>query len=212
MLKMAIPLLLVKATSLIMDSSDVVMLGLLSNPEQVGVYSVAARLALLGTFFLHVTNSAISPKLASLFANGQMEEMERMVKTVTAMLIVVATVFILMCIFFGKTVLGLWGSGFSEAYFVLVILSFGQFLNISTGCSGLLLIMCGHERVHSWISVVAVLVNVVLNYIFITYYGAVGAAIATAANYRRRESGKNDLRQKENRRSYYSLLNSMESL
>jgi O-antigen/teichoic acid export membrane protein len=68
MLKMAAPLLVVSGTYVISANADIVMLGWLSNSKDVGVYSVAARLALLVSFFQVVTNSAISPKLAALYA------------------------------------------------------------------------------------------------------------------------------------------------
>ena len=56
----------------------------------------------------------------------------------------------------------------------------GQFINISTGCAGLLLVMCGHEKLQGYISFSFIGVNLFLNYFFIITYGAIGAAIATA--------------------------------
>ncbi len=76
--------------------------------------------------------------------------------------------------------LGFWGPDFAEAFPILMILSIGQFFNISTGCSGLLLIMCGYEKIHGAISVISVISNLILNLILISYYGAMGAALATA--------------------------------
>ena len=44
----------------------------------------------------------------------------------------------------------------------------------------MLLIMCGHEKIHGWISLGFVILNLTLNYFLITHLGALGAAIATA--------------------------------
>ena len=44
----------------------------------------------------------------------------------------------------------------------------------------MLLVMCGHEKVHGWISLTMLLVNISLNVIMIINFGAIGAAIATA--------------------------------
>jgi O-antigen/teichoic acid export membrane protein len=44
----------------------------------------------------------------------------------------------------------------------------------------MLLIMCGYEKIHGYISLVSVLFNLTLNVILIKNYGALGAAIATA--------------------------------
>ena len=177
---MAKPMMLVSGTAVIASNADAIMLGTISTFKDVGIYSVAARLALLTSLFLNVTNAAISPKLASLFNNSKISEMRLMVKHVTKGLTFVAILFMILFIFLGQWVLGFWGAEFEEAYWVLLILAFGQFFNITTGCSGLLLVMCGFEKIHSYISLVTVLLNITLNFLLIVKYGALGAAIATA--------------------------------
>ncbi|MEL7587588.1 MAG: flippase [Prolixibacteraceae bacterium] len=180
MLRMATPLAVVSATYVISSNADVVMLGWLSNSYEVGIYSVAARLALLVSFFQVVTNAAISPKLAALYAAGKKDELNKMVRRVTGMLIVIATVFLVVFIFGGSHILGLWGQEFRQAHLTLIILGIGQFFNISSGCSGGLLIMCGYEKAHGYISMVFVVINLILNYFLISRFGAEGAAVATA--------------------------------
>jgi O-antigen/teichoic acid export membrane protein len=83
-------------------------------------------------------------------------------------------------VLFGKYILNFWGSEFIYAYPILITLSIGQFFNISSGCSGLLLTMTGHEKVHGYISLSSLLVNIILNIVLISKYGALGAATATA--------------------------------
>jgi O-antigen/teichoic acid export membrane protein len=180
MLKKALPLLLVTGASIIASSTDVLMLGWLTNAKEVGLYSIAAKLSLLMSLFLQVSNSAISPKLASLFALKNITELEVLVKRVTSGLIIIGILFLGNFIFFGDFLLSFWGNEFKEAYYVLIILSVGQFFNISSGCAGLLLVMCGFEKIHGYISLLSLIINLGLNYILILNYGLIGAAIATA--------------------------------
>jgi len=180
MLKMAKPMLLVTGTSVIASNADAIMLGALGTFKDVGIYSVAARLALLTSLFLQVSNAAILPKLASLFSNSKIDEMRLMVQRVTKGLALIALLFVVFFIVFGEWLLGFWGAEFQTAYWVLVILAIGQFFNIATGCSGLLLVMCGFEKIHGYISLVGVSLNIILNFILINQYGALGAGIATA--------------------------------
>jgi len=180
MLKTALPLLLVTSTSVIASNADAIMLGWLSTTREVGLYSVAARIALLVSFFLQVSNSAIAPKLASLYADGKLKDMEKMVKSVTTVLIIIGTISLIFFVLAGKLLLGFWGEEFKAAYLILIVLGIGQLLNISTGCSGMLLIMCGHERTHGKISLASLIINLILNYFLIKSNGAVGAAYATA--------------------------------
>jgi O-antigen/teichoic acid export membrane protein len=179
MFKMAFPLFFVSATTLLASSVDILMLGWLSDISKVGFYTVASRLVLFVAIFLQITNAALSPKIATFFANNQFKEMSIMVKQVTFLLMIICLISTLLFLLFGKSLLGFWGSEFSGAYICLIILCFGQFINISTGCSGVLLIMCGYEKIFSYITGSFLILNIVLNYFLIIRYNEVGAAIAT---------------------------------
>ena len=180
MFKMAKPLLLVSGSVVIASNADAIMLGTLGTFKDVGIYSIAARLALMTSLFLQATNSAIKPKMASLFSDKKIDEIRFMVKRVTKGLTFIGLLFVILFLTLGQWILGFWGAEFQEAYWVLVILSIGQFFNIATGCSGMLLVMCGYEKIHGYISLISLILNIILNVILIAKYGALGAAIATA--------------------------------
>ena len=57
MFKMAKPMLLVSGTGIIASNADTIMLGILGTFKDLGIYSVAVRLALMTSLFLQVTNS-----------------------------------------------------------------------------------------------------------------------------------------------------------
>jgi len=180
MFNIAKPMLLITGTGVIASNADTIMLGVLGTFKDVGIYSVAARLALLTSFFLYVTNAAIAPKLASLFHESKIIEMQLMVKSVTKGLAFGAFLFVIFFLVLGQWLLGFWGTEFRDAYWILLILVIGQFFNIATGCSGILLVMCGYEKIHGCISLISVFLNIILNVILITKYAALGAAMATA--------------------------------
>lgn len=180
MVAMAKPLLFVSATTLLASSIDIIMLGWLSSSKDVGLYTVATRLVLFIAFFLQITNAAISPKIASFYAEGKIADIRNMVNKVTFWLIIIGILSFLFFIILGKPVLGLWGEEFVTAYTALIILCIGQVFNVSTGCSGVLLIMTGNEKVYSYLTGGFLFLNVFLNYILINAYGILGAAYATS--------------------------------
>tara|TARA_B110000902_G_C14294117_1_gene582418 strand:- start:7501 stop:8820 length:1320 start_codon:yes stop_codon:yes gene_type:complete len=182
LIKPAIPLFWVSMSSVIAANADAIMLGWLGDLKQVGLYTVPVVIAMLTSFFLKVSNSVISPKLAGLYAEGKKAEMEKMVQQTTKGLIFIAFVPLLIFIIWGKQILGLWGEEFVVSYPILLILSIGQFFNISTGCSGMILIMCGYEKTHGYISIIFLVLYIPLNYVLILNHGAIGAAIAAAAS------------------------------
>jgi O-antigen/teichoic acid export membrane protein len=180
MLKMGLPMLLITGGLVITSNIDSLMLGSLSSLNDVGLYTIAAKLALLTSFFLAVSNTVLSPKIAALYDKNQINELSVMINKTTRFLLFIAIISLLIFIFFGKLILGLWSSDFVLAYPILILLSIGQFFNIATGCSGLLLVMTGHEKVQGYISGFSLILNIILNIILINLYGALGAAIATA--------------------------------
>ncbi|MEN2283875.1 oligosaccharide flippase family protein [Algoriphagus sp. SE2] len=180
MLKVGLPLLLVSAGSLISSNADAVMLGWLSSAKEVGFYSVAAKLGLMTSFFHMVTVSTLSPKIASLYQLDKIKELELMVQKVTKVLIFIGLASVFVFIVFGKFVLNLWGSEFQTAYIPLIIITIGQLFNIGTGATGIILIMTGFEKIVGRIVLIFALLNLVLNYLLIPMYGAIGAALATA--------------------------------
>ena len=80
---------------------------------------------------------------------------------------------------YGKDILGLWGEEFKNSYWILIILTVGQFFSIASGASAQLLIMCGFHKIQSYITTSFMIINLILNIILINYYGVIGAAIAT---------------------------------
>ncbi len=179
-LKVALPLLFAQATSIIANSADVIMIGWLMSAKDVGLYSVAAKIAIISTIFLQVTNAVIAPKVAAMYAENKIKEIEKVVQRVTKYLTIIGIAIFMLIIMTGQFVLLIWGEEFRVSYFALIILSFGNFINVSSGALGLILTMCGQERIFSIIIFFTAIINIVLNYSLIPSIGVNGAAMATA--------------------------------
>lgn len=181
MLKVGLPLLIVSSTSMIAANADTIMLGWLSNTQEIGFYSVASRLGMLTNFLLLIAISTLSPKIASLFAEKKIKELERMVQQVTKGLFFLGLFSLIAFIFAGEYILSLWGNGFIGSYWILIIITVGQFFNISTGSTGIILMMTGNERTIGKITFLSAVINLALNYFLIPKFGAMGAAVSTAS-------------------------------
>jgi O-antigen/teichoic acid export membrane protein len=181
MMKVALPLLLVSATTMIASNADTLMLGWLSNMSEVGFYSVAASLGLFTIFFHVLTISTLTPKIAVLYGKNKTAELQKMLQQVTKGLIFIGLAGVIVFVLGGKYILNLWGNEFTVAYLPLVIISVGQFFNIATGATGIVLIMTGHEKIIGKITFLSAIINLILNYFLIPIYGALGAAIATGS-------------------------------
>ncbi len=180
LLKKTSPFLLIATTVTLASNIDIIMLGWLKDTSQVGLYTVAGRIAFLSSFLLLITNSAVSSKIAALYAENKIQQLELMVQRVTAGLSVLGLIPLLIFIVFGSEILTIWGVEFAQSYWILIYLGIGQFVNMSTGAVGLILSMCGYESKLWKLSAIFLILSIILNYIFINLYGGIGAAIATS--------------------------------
>lgn len=183
LLNTSMPMFFASLSTIIIANIDVIILGVFEDAKEIGLYSVALRLALLTSFFLQVTNSSIAPKIAVLFENNKKEELEKMVQQVTRGLGIIGVIQLLIFVFVGKYILMLWGQEFMGSYIILIILGVGQLVNIGTGAVGQILIMSGYEKIQRNISILFLFANLVFNIIFIWLWGAMGASITVAVTY-----------------------------
>ncbi|MBL4799501.1 MAG: oligosaccharide flippase family protein [Oleispira sp.] len=177
-LKSAFPFMITSSMYLVMSQTDTLMLGIMLSVEEVGVYSIALKLAMLTSVVLLVSNAIVAPKISELYTLNKMEDMILLARKVVTILCLIGGLVLLFFIFAGEQILSLWGV--SEYSDLLLILAIGQFINLATGPVGNLLVMTKYAVLQSRIVMVMALINVVLNYWLITDYGIYGAAIATA--------------------------------
>ena len=177
---MAFPFFVLQAVRVVYSSTDSLMLGSLLSAKDVGLYGIAFRLADLSNSILIVVGTVVSPRILYYFANNKILEIEKLLQVTTKYLALFGLVGFIIVLFFGNKILLIWGQDFVEAYWLLVVLYAGQFFNFIFGLSVLLLTLCGEEKLWSKIMLYFTVLNIFLNYVLITLFGNIGAAISTA--------------------------------
>ena len=172
-------MLFMAGAATIFTRSDAVMLGLLRGTTEVGLYTVALRGARFVVMSLQVGATVLAPHVASLYAEGRIDELQRLttksIRTIMAYALPVG----LGLMIFGGWFLALFGDDFVAGHPVLTVLCLGQLVNAATGSVSLLLIMTHHERDNVVVTGTTAVLNGVLNLVLIPEWGAMGAAIAT---------------------------------
>lgn len=174
--------LALSGAALINNKMDILMLGFL-RPElkDVGIYHVAGNLSTLLSFFLLAANTGLAPVISDLYTRQDSARLQKIIsKTAQIILLLTVPVFLIF-IFFGQFILSLFGPEYQQGYFVLVILSVGQLINVACGSVGYILSMTGNEKLVAVCMWSGALFNIALNLILIPKYGIEGAAIATMA-------------------------------
>ena len=179
--KSIMPFLLIGVIQAFNTEASVLFLGIMKNSESVGLFRVAQKGAELISFGLLAVNMAIAPTVAKLYAKGEKERLQNIIAKsillITAFSLPVATGLII----FGNFIISfVFGQEYYTAYAPLVVLCIGKLFSVFSGSVGITLNMIGLERLVTRGIIVAVLINICLNYLWIPCCGIIGAAVASS--------------------------------
>lgn len=178
-----LPLAFLTGTQVIMQNTNILMLGLWHSSEQVGYFKIAVSSADMVLFGLIAINVAMAPTFAKLHSVGDFIGLQRKSAQSASLAVLVAVPIALLLLIYGSEILHLlYGPEFIESYTPLVILIIGQMFNAWFGPNGNLLNMSGNERASLKILIFAMLTNIALCVLLIPTYGVIGAAVATTVS------------------------------
>ena len=178
----ALPFVFIGSMYIINSRTDILMLGALKGTQAVGIYFAVSRGAQLIDFVTNAANTVLAPNLASLYAEGKNEQIQRILIQSSRIVSLTSLPIIIGLIIFGSWYLSLFGSEFTQGKNALIVLCVGQIVNVATGSVGLLLNMTGNERHTSISRAGSTILNIILNALLIPQWGIVGAAVATASS------------------------------
>lgn len=176
-----LPLAFVSGAQIFSAQIDVIVLGLMSEPDAVGRYKIAVTIAAQVAFATWMVNAVFAPHIVRLHMSGEHEPLRMLVRKGGRYSLLIAVPVLAVILLLGQNgIVRFLGEDFRSAYVPMVILAVGQLLAVSAGPVGLLLGMTGNERYVARAVGVSVVVSLVLNIILINFYGTTGAAVATA--------------------------------
>jgi O-antigen/teichoic acid export membrane protein len=181
-LKIGLPMLLTTATSLLITSIDILMLGFFKTTFEVGIYDIAIKFSILAGIALLGINAIATPKFSEFYSSKDFKGLKRIVRWSSKFIFWTTIPVLMILIFFPKQLLSIYGEEFTQASSALVILALGQLVSSLSGSVGNILKMTDHHKLFQFIMIGALLLNICLNVVLIPIYGIVGAAIATSSS------------------------------
>ncbi len=182
-LKVSAPMFVTKSAFLILGHADVLMITYFMTEEDVGFYQVAWKLVMFNKFFKNSITSTSAPKQAELFAEGKMDELERVAKKTTGLLGYTILPFMLLLILAGRPILaGLYGPEFLAGYEAFVWLCVAQIVTSILGHVGMFMNMTGKQTVYMRMVIASAVLNIVGNALLIPRIGITGAAISNVVS------------------------------
>lgn len=178
--KKSIPFYFIGMSYFLLNQTDRIMLGMLSNSEMVGYYMLGASLAQIASM-IHVSVTGIMmPEISSHFKTGTLHKVKDSYMFSTKISGFVNMFIFVIFLFLGKELLHLiFNIEHREVFGTLIILSLFTVISSFVGPSGALLSMSNQQVTELINSIIQIFVNIVLNYFFIKNYGVIGAAFAT---------------------------------
>ncbi|MBF0622965.1 MAG: polysaccharide biosynthesis C-terminal domain-containing protein [Magnetococcales bacterium] len=179
LLGVAWPMFMTASAYLVMNWTDTVMIGLIHDETEVGLYSVAMRWALFVPLLLSAVNVIITPKMAACYGRGDARGLREVVQQSARLISIGSLVVALPLVVFPGWFLGWFGGVFTSASTALIFLVLGTLINALCGPVGSVLNMTGGERSFRNTVVLATGINLILNLILVPRYGIEGAAFAS---------------------------------
>ncbi len=178
-IKQALPLLLVSGFVVIIEQTDIVVVGGVLGDRAAGLYGAAAKTASLVGLILIAANAIGAPMFSVLFAQDRHKDLQQLVSAITAWAFWPSCLLSIILATCAPLVLTTFGPAFASAEWQLRVLLVGQIVNAAAGSVGWLMLLSGRQnvaaRVYGWVA----LIHVVLLAALTSVFGTLGAAAAT---------------------------------
>lgn len=177
---MSWPFAMIAILSLVIQRVDILVLGAFVSSSEIGIYNVAAQLALIASLPLAVFNGIAAPRLAQFSASGALRDIRDVTGKGSLALAALAIAGVAIFYIIGEALIALaFGDAFRGAFWPCLILLLGQLVNLTCGPMGLLLNMAGHEKITLQGLVIGAIGSIALCLLLIPVYGIMGAACAS---------------------------------
>lgn len=174
------PMLLGSVSQVLMQRTDIVMLGLLANMEAVGQYTAASQISVATIFVIGAINAIMAPQLASAYQRKDAHSFKTIFRKSQLWSIFGALPPFLVIIAVPTFLLQLFGNNFTGGVLLLIILSLGQLFRAMTGSADFALLMAEREKQFALSTTTIAVFNIVGNILAISYLGAFGASLVTS--------------------------------
>lgn len=177
-LRIALPLLIVTLFGNYFPEFMLILVGAQLPTDQVAIFNVCFRLALVVTFVIGAVDTVTSPIVSRLFAAHKHEELQEIVTRATKLGFWTSVVAFAGFAALGRFFLGVFGQEFVVGYATLMILVSAQLVRATAGPVISLLSVTGNQDRCLMVFGAALISSFVLVFTLVPVYGIQGAGIA----------------------------------
>lgn len=168
--------------ALVSQQCAILILAKFSSVTDVAIFNVALKISLVMGYPLLVVNAMMASKYATLYKNNDITLLKSLAQLSSRILMLLGGIGFALIVFFASDMVLIFGDGYADAAQLLIILAFGQVVNLSCGSVVTILVMAGYEKFHRTNSLFHAILTIVLLYIFVPLNGVLGAAYVMTFN------------------------------
>lgn len=173
-------ILLINTAGTIMGYADTIFIGAFMETGDVAIYRVALSFSTGALFIANAIVSTLPPKISNWNATNQQHVISKVTsRSITYGLIIAIPIFIGALFLVKNLLYYCYGADFATGSTVCIILLFQQIVNVFLLFMGCAFSNSGYARQSFYGSFIAVIVNILLNFILIKPLGIEGVAIAS---------------------------------
>ena len=181
LIRSAFSFVMIGGAGLLLTQIDIIVLGMFGSKEDVALYRIATQGAMLLVFFLHVSGNVVSPKFSMYYAENDNKKIFNLaVNSSKIVTLLSAPVFFILLFFGRELIVFVFGLEYNNSFQPMVFLIFAQMIAVVFGIPFYILNMTGNEKVVSRLIWLSALLNTLLNFVLVPFYGLIGAASSTA--------------------------------
>jgi O-antigen/teichoic acid export membrane protein len=178
---LAFPVMIMTGLDVLLNRAGLMILVWAGDTHAAGVFALGLNLALLLILPRMAVGTFFAPNVSRLHANQDENALQRLFARATVLSVAGTIALALPLVLLTEPLLRFFGDDFVAAAPITQVLIAGQIFAAAMGPQQSLLTMTGRERVAAALMVLGVIINVFGCAIGIALYGAMGAAVATAA-------------------------------
>ncbi|WP_412464800.1 flippase [Flavobacterium mekongense] len=179
LIKTATPLLFSGLFMYLLNYTNVILLGIMTNDEQVGIYNIAYKIGSVGFLVIVSVSTIITPRMAELYGQNDLIQLKKLTHNATRLIAVLSIPIVLGLIVFSDYILSYWGTEVIAGGTTMIIVSIGVLFSAMAGNVDQILNMTENQKVLRNITIFSFFFNLVLSYLLIPKYGIEGAALAS---------------------------------
>ena len=175
------PISLVEGFYVLLTYSDVIILTQFRPPQEVAVYYAAAKIMALVAFIYFAVAQTVAHKFSEYHVTGNHKRLADFLAQTIRMTFWPSLALIAVLLILGEPLLRMFGKDFVAGYPLMFVIAVGLLARAAVGPAERLLNMLGERRSCAHAYAGAFLLNVALCFVLIPRFGAMGAALASAA-------------------------------